>query len=90
MRLLLLSIVCCLCVTSYAQTWELQKNEGGIKVWTRPSGRAMDDSKVTALIKTDMDEVLDVLMNPLTYPSGNQRQVRSLFYRSQAVKQNTT
>ena len=68
MRLLLLSIVCCLCVTSYAQTWELQKNEGGIKVWTRPSGRAMDDSKVTALIKADMDDVLDALMNPLTYP----------------------
>lgn len=68
MRLLLLSIVCCLCVTSYAQTWELQKNEGGIKVWTRPSGRAMDDSKVTTLIKADMDDVLDALMNPLTYP----------------------
>ncbi|HAB89467.1 MAG TPA: hypothetical protein DCF84_02945 [Bacteroidetes bacterium] len=68
MRLLMLSIVCCFCVTSHAQTWELQKNEGGIKVWTRPSGRAMDDSKVTALIKADMSDVLEALMDPLTYP----------------------
>lgn len=68
MRLLMLSIVSCLCVTSYAQIWELQKNEGGIKVWTRPSGRSMDDSKVTALIKADMDDVVEALMDPLTYP----------------------
>ena len=79
-----------LCLTSYAQTWELQKNEGGIKVWTRPSGRAMDDSKVTALIKADMDDVLDALMDPLTYPKWQPKAGRSLFYRSQAVKQNTT
>ncbi|MBB00800.1 MAG: hypothetical protein CMN34_07705 [Saprospirales bacterium] len=68
MRLLMLSIVSCLWVTSYAQIWELQKNEGGIKVWTRPSGRSMDDSKVTALIKADMDDVVEALMDPLTYP----------------------
>ena len=69
----MLSIVCCLFATSYAQTWELQKNEDGIKVWTRPSDRAMDDSKVTALIKADMDDVLDALMNPLTYPKWQQK-----------------
>ena len=64
----MLSIVCGFYITSYAQTWELQKEENGIKVWTSPSGRAMDDSKVTALIKADMDDVLETLMNPMTYP----------------------
>ena len=47
-----------------------------------PSDRAMDDSKVTALIKADMDDVLDALMDPLTYPKWQPRLERSLFCQS--------
>ncbi len=64
MKNLTLLLLCCLTFSSFILDpgWELQKNENGIKVFTRDKeGSPLKEYKASVIIKASMEEILTVI-----------------------------
>lgn len=65
--LILFNVLCVLYAS--AQDWQLKKDEGGIKVYTRPNSQsAFDSFKAEMAVKTTVAQVVAILKNIEKYP----------------------